>query len=87
MWRDRVGNIKTNREFYEDNFTKKKMKAWHIWDFPDMVYIYFNDKFREEFFDVLFRKCGGKRPCARFFGVNQQTIKQYYRGYRCTKER
>ncbi len=57
------------------------MKIWHIWDFPDNVYVALKEDFREEFFNKIFEKVGGKRPYARFLGLNQMAVKSYYRGY------
>jgi len=57
------------------------MKSWHIWDFPETIYFSFNDNFRNEFFDTLFKKFGGIRPAGRFFGLSQPAIRQYARGY------
>ncbi len=57
------------------------MKSWHIWDFPDTIYIYLNDNFRNEFFTRIFEKTGGKRPYARFVGLSQKTVKSYHQGY------
>jgi len=57
------------------------MKTWHIFDFPDTIYISLNNNFRKEFFDDIFSELGGIRPSARFFGLSQMTIKQYYREY------
>jgi len=57
------------------------MREWHIWDFPDTNYIYLNDSFRKEFFEQIFKKLGGKRPAARFLGVSQKTLKDYFKGY------
>ena len=62
------------------------MKSWNIWDFPATVYISLNDNFRKELFDFLFKKLNGIRPAARFFNLNQKTIKQYSRAY-STKNR
>ena len=57
------------------------MKTWHIWDFPDNIYIYLNDNFRDDFFNNMFKKIGGKRPYARFLGLGQMTVKSYHRGH------
>ncbi len=57
------------------------MKSWHIWDFPDNIYFRFSDNFREEFFNGIFEKFGGKRPYARFLNLDPMSIKSYYRGY------
>lgn len=59
------------------------MKVWHILDFPENVYIYLREGFREEFFSNMFSKCGGKRPYARYIGVSQKTVKGYYEGNTC----
>lgn len=63
------------------------MKVWHVWDFPDTIYIYLKDDFREEFFRKMFEKLGGKRPYARFLGLGQMTVKRYYQGYSYKKEK
>jgi len=60
---------------------KNKMKVWHIWDFPESVYVFLKDNFREEFFNEMFKKCAGIRPYARYLGVNQMTIKNYFKGH------
>jgi hypothetical protein len=57
------------------------MREWHIWDFPDTSYIYLNDSFRKEFFEQIFKKLSGKRPAARFLGVSQKTLNDYFKGY------
>lgn len=57
------------------------MKTWHIWDFPDTVYVYLKDDFKNEFFNKMFEKCRGKRPYARFLNISQMAVKNYYRGY------
>jgi len=57
------------------------MKTWHVWDFPETIYFSFNENFRKEFFDSLFKKFGGIRPAGRFFGISQMAIKQYAWGY------
>lgn len=57
------------------------MKVWHIWDFPENVYIYLKDNFRREFFEEMFSKCGGKRPYARYLGISQMSVKNYHKGY------
>jgi hypothetical protein len=56
-------------------------KVWYIWDFPDTVYIYLRDDFREKLFESLFERSGGKRPYAKFLELNQMTVKRYHRGY------
>jgi len=58
------------------------MKSWHIWDFPENIYILLNKRINEEFFNEVFKKCGGKRPYARFLGLTQKAVKQYHR--RCS---
>jgi len=57
------------------------MKTWHIWDFPDTIYINLKDEFRDVFFNKMFKKLGGKRPYARFLHVSQMTVKQHHKGY------
>lgn len=57
------------------------MKTWHIWDFPDTVYISLTDNIKEDFFRQIFNKFGGKKPYARFLGISQMSVKQYHRGY------
>ena len=59
------------------------MKTWHIWNFPDNIYISLTDEIREEFFNEMFKKVGGKRPYARFLGLNQMAVKSYHRGSTC----
>src|SRR3989338_9361234 len=50
---------------------------WHIWDFPDTVRVYFNDKFRIELFELI--KCGDSRVnIAKKFGVSTSIIKSYF---------
>src|SRR3989344_6844871 len=56
------------------------MKTWHILDFPDTVYVYLNNSFREEFFEAMFERVGGKRPYAKFLGLDQMTVKRYHQG-------
>lgn len=58
------------------------MKSWGIWDFPNNIYVSIKGNFREEFFNNIFEKIGGKRTYARFLGINQMAVKSYYRG--CT---
>ena len=36
------------------------MKKWHIWDFPNKVYIQLKKEAHEEFFDIMFKKYGDK---------------------------
>ncbi len=57
------------------------MKTWMIWDFPDTIYIYLKDNFKEEFFNNVFEKFEGKRPYANFLGLEQMTVKSYHKGY------
>lgn len=57
------------------------MRSWHIWDFPDTIYLSLSDIIREEFFRQMFNKVGGKRAYARFLGISPKTVKQYARGY------
>lgn len=57
------------------------MKTWHIWDFPDNIYVSLKKDFHEKFFEEMFKKHGGKRPYSRFLGLSQMTIKQYWRRY------
>jgi len=57
------------------------MKSWHIWDFPDNLYVLLNKSVHEYFFSQMFNKFGGKRPYARFLGLSQMTMKQYWKGY------
>ncbi|MEK6935131.1 MAG: LAGLIDADG family homing endonuclease [Nanoarchaeota archaeon] len=57
------------------------MKIWHIWDFPDNIYIKFNKDFNNKLFNFLFKKFGGKRPTARKFNMSQMRIKTYHRQY------
>jgi len=46
------------------------MKSWHIWDFPDNLYVLLNKSVHEYFFSQMFNKFGGKRPYARFLGLS-----------------
>jgi len=59
----------------------RKPKTWTIWDFPDKLYILFNKKAHKEFFNYMFNKFGGKRPYARFLGISQMHLKQYWSSY------
>ena len=56
------------------------IKQWHIWDFPDNLYILLDKETKEEFFNLMFKVFRGKRPYARFLGVKQMGLKQYCRG-------
>lgn len=57
------------------------MKSWHIWDFPDSVYILLKEDVHKEFFNYVFDYCGGKRPYARFLSTSQMQVKQCFRAY------
>ncbi|MBI2667795.1 hypothetical protein HYX17_03425 [Candidatus Woesearchaeota archaeon] len=57
------------------------MKSWHIWDFPDNIYISLKRQAHKEFFREMFIEYGGKRAYARFLGLSQTAVKQHWRGY------
>ena len=56
-------------------------KQWHIWDFPDNLYVFLKEDVHEEFFNYVFNCCGGKRPYARFLGSTQSQVKRCWRRY------
>ncbi len=57
------------------------MKTWHIWDFPDTVYVRLKDDIRNRFFREMFTKFGGKKPYARFLGISSRRIYFYSYGF------
>lgn len=59
----------------------RKPKIWTIWDFPDNLYVLLSKETHTEFFNLMFRKFGGKRPYGRFLGVGQKHLKQYWKRY------
>lgn len=56
-------------------------KEWHIWDFPNNIYIQLNDSFKEEFFNFMFKQFGSKRAYARFLQLNSTDVRKYQRGF------
>ena len=60
---------------------KKNMKSWHIWDFPDNIYVLIKSNVHEEFFNYVFKKFGGKRPYARFLNTSQMHVKKCWKRY------
>jgi len=46
---------------------------WHIWDFPDTVYLKFNDEFRMKLFDKLYKHFGTHRKLS-YFGCSYPAI-------------
>jgi len=57
------------------------MRQWHIWDFPDNLYVLLKKGVHEEFFEYCFSYCGGKRPYARFLNTSQSQVKSCWKKY------
>ena len=57
------------------------MKSFHIWDFPDDIYILLKNETKEKLFSYLYKKYGCRKNLARHFRISQYTIREYHRGY------
>lgn len=57
------------------------MRHWHIWDFPDSVYVFIKDETREKFFSLLYEKFGSRRRFARFLNLDPSTVKELHKGF------
>lgn len=57
------------------------VKTWHVWDFPNNLYVLLKEDIHKEFFNQMFKKFGGKRPYAKFLGISQMGMKQYWKKY------
>ena len=47
---------------------QSRSKEWHIWDFPDNLYVLLKDKVREEFFRDMYKQFGSFNNYAAFLG-------------------
>ncbi|MFH1631062.1 MAG: hypothetical protein ABIA21_02470 [Candidatus Aenigmatarchaeota archaeon] len=49
---------------------------WHVWDFPDTLYIKLSEDFRKELCDRLVNKFGSRNKASIFLGINTTTLKR-----------
>ncbi|MDP7180330.1 MAG: hypothetical protein QF824_03605 [Candidatus Woesearchaeota archaeon] len=64
----------------DSNDQKNKVKAFHILDFPDSIYITLKEEYRKRLFGNLYKKYGSKRATARKLGIDLSTIRAYENG-------
>jgi len=57
------------------------MKSFHIWDFPDDIYILIKPKAKEKLFAHLYLKFGNRERLAKFLHLDPTTIKEYQLGF------
>ncbi|MGC8812622.1 MAG: LAGLIDADG family homing endonuclease [Candidatus Aenigmatarchaeota archaeon] len=60
-------------------------QEWHVWDFPDNVRIYLNDKFRKWLFEKLKEICGSRYRLAKLLNLHPMSIKEYELGHSSRK--
>lgn len=56
------------------------MKSFHIWDFPDDIYILLNSGAKENLFINLYLKFGNRERLAKFLNLDPTTVKEYHIG-------
>ncbi len=57
------------------------MKSFHIWDFPDSIYVLLRDNAKEEFFKEMYNKFGNRERYAKFLNLDPSTVKEYHEGF------
>lgn len=55
-----------------------KPKEWHIWDFPDNLYVLIRDEVRDEFFRKMYQKFSSQLNYAKFLGKDRNCIQGYH---------
>lgn len=50
---------------------------WHVWDFPDNIYVKFTERFRIKLFILLKNVCGSRAKLAKELGYDTTTIKGF----------
>ena len=55
-----------------------KLKSWHIWDFPDNLYVLIKKEMREEFFQTMYKKFGSQKNYAKFLGKERSVVQGYH---------
>ncbi|MFA4886609.1 MAG: LAGLIDADG family homing endonuclease [Candidatus Nanoarchaeia archaeon] len=53
-------------------------REWHIWDFPDDLYVLMSNPTRDEFFKAMYRKFGSQATYARFLNTDRNCIQGYH---------
>jgi len=54
------------------------VKSWHIWDFPDNIYVLIKKEVREEFFNEMYKKFGSQKNYAKFLNKDRISIQKYH---------
>jgi hypothetical protein len=75
---DTVDNTSKNKK---GNKIKQSMRSWHIWDFPDNIYLLIKDNARKNFFKFLYERFDSRRRSAAFLNLDPSTIKEWEEGF------
>jgi hypothetical protein len=59
----------------------RELKEFHLWDFPDNIYVLLKDDFRDNFFKELYSKFGSRRQYALKMGVSPPDVRRYHQGF------
>jgi len=60
---------------------KKNLREFHIWDFPDNIYILIEEKIRNIVFSKIYSYYGSKRKAAKSLMLDLKTIRDYERAF------
>lgn len=48
---------------------------WHIWDFPDSIYVKFSESFKKKLYGKLVQKFGSRNNAAKKLGIHTTTLR------------
>ena len=57
------------------------MKSFHIWDFPDDIYILLKSEAKENMFKHLYSKFSCRKSLAKLLHLDPSTIREYHNGF------
>lgn len=57
------------------------MKSFHIWDFPDSIYILLDENAKSKFFEEVYQKFGNRERYAKFLKLDPSTVREYQLGF------
>src|SRR3989344_1396438 len=55
-------------------------KSWHIWNFPDNLYVLIEENVRNEFFEEMYNIFGSQKSLATFLKMDRTSIQCYHYG-------